>query len=111
MLGADYAAFEASMATLPVRGLRINWLKGDAEAILEMLQGEVGALSKIPFAECGYTFSAEHIGLSPLHHAGAIYVQEPAAMAPVAAVMMTGKIEGRMCRSMIFHLGTPMSSA
>ena len=86
MLGADYAAFEAAMATLPVRGLRVSPLKGDADAVLERLQSEVGALSEIPFVQGGYTFAAEHIGSSPLHHAGAIYVQEPAAMAPVAAV-------------------------
>ena len=86
MLGAEYEAFEASLETAPVRGLRINPLKGDTDAIREALAKEVGEISKIPFAREGYTFAAEHIGSSPLHHAGAIYVQEPAAMAPVAAV-------------------------
>ncbi len=86
MLGAEYDAFEASLETAPVRGLRINPLKADADAVRTALSDEVGALTPIPFAENGYTFTAEHIGSSPLHHAGAIYVQEPAAMAPVAAV-------------------------
>lgn len=86
MLGAEYDAFAASLETAPVRGLRVNPLKGDADAVRAALADEVGALTPIPFAEDGYTFAAEHIGSSPLHHAGAIYVQEPAAMAPVAAV-------------------------
>lgn len=86
MLGAKYDAFVSSLETAPVRGLRLNPLKGDADAVRDALTKEVGALSEIPFAEGGYTFAAEHIGSSPLHHAGAIYVQEPAAMAPVAAV-------------------------
>lgn len=86
MLGAEYDAFAASLETAPVRGLRVNPHKGDADAIRTALTDAVGELSKIPFAEDGYTFTAEHIGSSPLHHAGAIYVQEPAAMAPVAAV-------------------------
>lgn len=86
MLGEAYDAFEASLETAPVRGLRINARKGDADAIYAALVDEVGTLPPIPFAKDGYTFAAEHIGSSPLHHAGAIYVQEPAAMAPVAAV-------------------------
>lgn len=86
LLGEEYPAFEASLETEAVRGLRINPLKGDREAIYPALAGEVGGLTKIPFAQNGYTFSAEHIGSGPLHHAGAIYVQEPAAMAPAASV-------------------------
>lgn len=86
MLGAEYDAFEAALETAPVRGLRVNPLKGDADAVRRALAEELGTLTEIPFAEGGYTFAAERIGSSPLHHAGAIYIQEPAAMAPVAAV-------------------------
>ena len=86
LLGEDYPAFERAMETEAVRGLRINPLKGDVGQLKEALVQEVGELGEIPFAENAYTFSAEHIGASPLHHAGAIYIQEPAAMAPAASV-------------------------
>ncbi len=86
LLGADYDDFAASLDTPPVRGLRLNPVKGDPTALLPLLTDELGRLTPIPFARDGYTFLAEHIGASPFHHAGAIYVQEPAAMAPVAAV-------------------------
>ena len=86
LLGEEYDAFAQALDTEAVRGLRINPLKGDVNRLKGALAGEVGELKEIPFAENGYTFSAEHIGASPLHHAGAIYVQEPAAMAPAASV-------------------------
>lgn len=86
LLGEDYPAFERSLKTEAVRGLRINPHKGDHSAVYHALTQEVGNLLPIPFAENSYTFSAEHIGGSPLHHAGAIYIQEPAAMAPAASV-------------------------
>ncbi len=86
LLGDGYAAFLSALDQPPVRGLRINPLKGDRRAICAELERTVEALTPISFVRDGYTFAAEHIGASPLHHAGAIYVQEPAAMAPVAAV-------------------------
>ena len=43
-------------------------------------------LSPIPFTDNGYYFDCDGIGNTPLHHAGGIYVQDPSAMATVAAV-------------------------
>ncbi len=86
LVGEDYPAFERAMGTEAVRGVRNNPLKGEVSKLKEALSKEVGELGEIPFAENSYTFSAEHIGASPLHHAGAIYIQEPAAMAPAASV-------------------------
>lgn len=86
LLGEEYDAFAQALETEAVRGLRINPLKGDVGQLKAALLGEVDELGEIPFAENAYTFSAEHIGASPLHHAGAIYIQEPAAMAPAASV-------------------------
>ena len=86
LLGDRYDDFERALETEAVRGLRVNPLKGDVDKLKAVLLSEVGELHQIPFAENGYTFVAEHIGASPLHHAGAIYVQEPAAMAPAASV-------------------------
>ncbi|MBQ3075853.1 MAG: hypothetical protein IJC26_07275, partial [Clostridia bacterium] len=39
-----------------------------------------------PFCKNGFYFSMDGIGNTPLHHGGGVYVQEPAAMAPVAAL-------------------------
>ncbi len=38
-----------------------------------------------PFCDIGYYFNAEKIGKSPLHHAGAFYVQDPSAMCSLSA--------------------------
>jgi NOL1/NOP2/sun family putative RNA methylase len=67
----------------PSRAFRINTIK----ATPSLLNGK--ALFKatpIPFAENGYYFSEDKIGNHPYHHAGAIYVQDPSAMATVNAL-------------------------
>ena len=60
------------------KGVRINPLKG--ENILPFLPfiGE-----KIAWADNGYYTSEEKLGLSPFHHAGLFYSQEPSAMCAV----------------------------
>ncbi len=40
----------------------------------------------IPFYNGGYYFDFNSIGNTPLHHAGGIYIQDPSAMASVAAL-------------------------
>ena len=82
LLGEDFEAFFMSMETPPVRALRINRVKSDAKAL------NIGELSPrpLPFCPVGYIFEAEHIGSHPLHHSGAIYIQEPAAMAAIECV-------------------------
>ncbi len=43
-------------------------------------------LSPVPFAKNGYYFDCDGIGNTPLHHAGAFYIQDPSAMATLSAV-------------------------
>lgn len=66
------------------RGIRINTLKASDE-ILNLLPFEV---KQSGFAEESYiiTSDAQGIGLNPLHHAGAYYVQEPSASSAVCAL-------------------------
>lgn len=67
----------------PSRAFRINTIKASAS----LFEGK--ALFKatpVPFAENGYYFSEDKIGNHPYHHAGAIYVQDPSAMATVNAL-------------------------
>ncbi len=80
ILGGEYESFAAAMDTLPVRSLRVNTLKCTAENFEKSFGDKI---TKLSFCGEGYIFENEHIGSHPLHHAGAIYVQEPAAMAAV----------------------------
>ena len=81
LLGEEYAAFRAALDMPAVRGVRLNGLKAQA-------------LTKLPFNVTplnyyngGYILEDEiEIGKHPLHHAGAIYVQDPAAMATLGAL-------------------------
>ena len=80
LLGDEYPDFAAAMDTAPVRSLRVNTLKystADFESVCDF------KYEKLPFCEEGYIFECEHIGSHPLHHSGAIYIQEPAAMTAV----------------------------
>ena len=64
------------------RGISINRLKTSPEKILPLLDF---AINKSPFYCDGYYIPSdlEGIGNSPLHHAGAFYVQEPSASSAV----------------------------
>ncbi len=83
LLGDDYDAFIRSYDDAPVRSFRINTKKISEEDFLKInpFGGE-----KLPFAENAYYFDYEKIGNHPYHHAGMIYIQEPAAMSAVASV-------------------------
>ncbi len=84
LLRDDFPAFLAAMDTENVRSLRVNTLKYSAE-VLEA-EENIHLCEKLSFCDEGYIFDNERIGSHPLHHSGAIYIQEPAAMAAVAAV-------------------------
>ncbi len=82
LLKEDFSAFLECMDKPPFRGLRVNTLKAKKENIEKLLGFE---LEPTPFCDCGYYVDndVEHIGSNPLHHAGAIYMQEPSAMSAV----------------------------
>ena len=67
----------------PFKGISVNRLKITPERLLPLLPF---AVEKSPFYEDGYCIkgNAESIGKSPLHHAGAFYVQEPSASSAVS---------------------------
>lgn len=78
MLGEAYPDFAAAWERPRIAGLRVNEWKRPARL------PERFSLTPIPWAEDGYFFDpASRPGLSPLHEAGAYYLQEPSAMAPV----------------------------
>ena len=79
LLGEEgFSEYEKELTKKARRALRINPIKKPRTLDFET--------EPIPYCENGFYFECESIGSHPLHHAGAIYVQEPAAMIPVASV-------------------------
>ncbi len=76
----EWEAFFACYDEKPVKGVRLNLLKGSRYALKPLLPflGD-----QIPWEENGYYTEAEKVGASPLHFAGAFYSQEPSAMSAV----------------------------
>lgn len=82
ILKDDFDSFLQSVDLPAYRGLRVNTLKCEDQKLISLLPY---SLEKTPFCKNGYYIpdDVQHIGLHPLHHAGAFYVQEPSAMSAV----------------------------
>lgn len=84
VLGQEgYLDFLRSFDEEPQRSLRVNTEKmsvGDFE------KNEKFGCDKVPYAENGFYIGGEKVGAHPYHHAGIIYVQDPAAMAPAECI-------------------------
>ncbi len=82
LLNDDFDAFFKCMDEPSYRGIRINTLKADKEKVLQILPFK---LKQTPFCKDGYYIDNDEkrIGTHPLHHAGAVYLQEPSAMSAV----------------------------
>lgn len=83
LLKDEYPLYENAVNGESVRAFRVNTDKislKDFEKI-SCFNGE-----KIPYVSGGYYFDYDKIGNHPFHHAGMIYVQEPAAMAPAECI-------------------------
>ena len=84
LLGDEFPAFLSAMEESAVRGVRVNLIKSTPE---NLLNRNTLNLSEIPYLDNAfYEDGCEKIGFSPEHHAGEIYVQDPGAMAPLAAL-------------------------
>ncbi|MBQ6884921.1 MAG: RNA methyltransferase [Clostridia bacterium] len=83
LLGDEYSLYEKALNEPPVKAFRVNKSKisiDDFEKINPF------GKEKIPYVEGGYYLNFEKVGNHPFHHAGMIYVQEPAAMAPAECI-------------------------
>ena len=81
LLGEEFSDFYAAPAR---RGLRVNTAVADEKTVAARLPF---ALSPAPFAENGFFVAGdEKVGSHPLHHAGAVYMQEPSAQSAVTAL-------------------------
>lgn len=83
LLCEEYGDYVDALNLPPVRGFRVNT---DKISLDEFEKINIFSSSKIPYVENGYYLQYDKIGNHPYHHAGMIYVQEPAAMAPAECV-------------------------
>ena len=83
LLGEQYEAYLKTFNKPAVKGFRVNT---DKISLKEFENINPFGSNKIPFVENGFYLEAQKVGNHPYHHAGMIYVQEPAAMAPVECV-------------------------
>ena len=70
----EWEAFFGAYASKPVKGVRINPLKGGRYA----LNGILG--EQVPWEKNGFYTPLDKLGKSPFHFAGLFYSQEPSAM-------------------------------
>ncbi|MBQ8576865.1 MAG: hypothetical protein IJ449_02705 [Clostridia bacterium] len=84
LLGSNYDAFLSAYNNDAQRGLRVNPYKCDTARFLGL---NAFPLRPTAFEENGFYLDCTEAGTGnhPLHHAGAFYLQEPAAMLPIAA--------------------------
>ena len=84
LLGEQYPLYEAALSRPPTKGFRVNTKKISAEDFEGI---NVFGAERIPYVEDGFYLDYEDkIGNHPFHHAGMVYVQEPAAMAPAECI-------------------------
>ncbi len=81
--GFDYSAYYEEIQKPPVKGFRINT---DKISVAEFERLNIFGKERIPYTDNGYYLDYEKAGNHPFHHAGLIYIQEPAAMAPAECI-------------------------
>lgn len=84
LLGEEYPAFiDALENGEAVRAVHVNTGKMSVETFLRVCPW---TLSPLSYAKDGFLLQEEKIGNHPLHHAGAVYAQDPGAMSTVNAL-------------------------
>lgn len=83
LLEDEFDAYINALEEPPVRAFRVNTDKISVKNFAEI---DNFSEARIPYVENGFYFKYEKIGNHPYHHAGMLYVQEPAAMAPAECI-------------------------
>lgn len=83
LLGDEYSQYEKSINTPAVKAFRVNTDKISVEDFQKI---NPFGNEKVPYVENGYYLDFKKAGNHPFHHAGMIYIQEPAAMAPAECI-------------------------
>ena len=85
LLGDEFNEYEQALNMPPVKAFRVNTQK---ISVADFEKINIFGSEKIPYVNNGYYLEYEKVGIHPFHHAGLIYVQEPAAMAPAECIDM-----------------------
>lgn len=83
ILGDGYADYLLELEKPPIKAFRVNT---DKISLSDFQKLNIFSRQKVPYVENGFYLDYEKIGNHPYHHAGMIYVQEPAAMAPTECI-------------------------
>ncbi len=83
LLGDEYALYEKAVNEPPVKAYRVNT---DKISIEDFEKINPFGSEKISYVQNGYYLGVDKVGNHPFHHAGLVYVQEPAAMAPAECI-------------------------
>lgn len=83
ILGEEFSEYKTSLEREPVKGFRINTEKVSPSKYDKL---SIFGKEKIPYVENGFYLKYDKAGNHPFHHAGLIYIQEPAAMAPAECI-------------------------
>ena len=83
LLGNEYNDYIDAFNREPVRAFRVNTDKISLEDFEKL---NFFSKNKVPYVKNGYYLEYDKIGNHPYHHAGMLYVQEPAAMAPAECI-------------------------
>lgn len=83
LLGSEFEDYKRSLNEKPVKAFRVNTNKISLKDFESL---NIFSNDKIPYVENGFYVNYDGIGNHPYHHAGMIYVQEPAAMAPAECI-------------------------
>ncbi len=83
LLGDEFEDYLAALQQPPVRAFRVNTHKINLQDFASV--NPFGS-RPIPYVENGFYLDYDKIGNHPYHHAGMVYAQEPAAMAPAQCV-------------------------
>lgn len=86
LLCDEYSDFSDAYDRQPIRGLHVNLHKMTVDKLLDVADFK---LQPLTISRESFVFECDRIGAHPLHHSGAIYVQEPSAMLPVAMLDAT----------------------
>lgn len=87
LLGDEYDDYLESLKGPMIKALRLNPLKAEKAQLLDLCRKSFGdVFEQVPWEPLGYYYPVDNLirpGASPLHEAGAYYIQEPSAMKPV----------------------------
>lgn len=83
LLGEEFEDYINALNEKPVKAFRVNTDKISLEDFEKI---NVFGKEKVPYVSNGFYLEYDGVGNHPFHHAGMIYVQEPAAMAPAECI-------------------------